>query len=387
MGAQLSTNVSTVQNDLTTTAFNKCPKITASNTADLYKVKHHPQSTCKNSTFAIDQSAGVDANCLISNLQDSLASTLANMDAQAQGGFGIQASTNASDIKSQLTQKTENTCGTLSATNAANIEDIEVTACDFHIVQNATAKSACVINSLQKMANDVSVKQTAKTEGLTLASLLFGNGAIGSIIMGIVVVIILAGLGYYLYTQLGGDGKSHMKKYSGRHRSRGYGPPSYYPPPPAYYPPPPPSYYPPPPAYGPQPRPRSNGESGESDQTGGWNLFGNVADDSSILGAVGKRKYSLLILGLLILVSLFVTRTSKNNVTFAKSDFDNLQEKISSVQEIAGVNDRLPIFSPLSSPLSSPFASPSRPPERDYTYNLYEGDMDLDDFYKPLLDD
>jgi|SRR5579872_1233774 len=416
MGAQASTNISTINTDLTTQAYNQCPRVTVSNTVDMSKVNFLPNSTCKNPSFAIDQTAGVDANCLITNLQQSLASSIAGMDATTQGGFGFQASTNAANIQSQITQQTENSCGTLSSTNAANLQDVTVTACDFHIVQNATAKSACTLNSLQKLANTVSVQQSATAQGLTLASLLFGYGGIGSIIMGIVVLIIIAGLGYYLF---GGESDEDKPKFMG---PRGFSPPMYRPPmyqpqpqpiiiqsppqpQPAYYSPPPyqpqPAYQPPTPVsqsyFGLPPNPysaQSNEASITTNQEGGWNFFGNVADDSSILGAVGKRKYSLLIIGLLIIVSIFVTRTKKSNVTFKKSDFDNLKSKINEAQQMAGVNEpivRSPMVSPSVSPLNSPLNSPCAPRselfQADYTYNLYEGDGNLDDFYKPLLCD
>jgi hypothetical protein len=407
MGAQVSALFSTVQTDLTTQAFNSCPQITASNTLDISNVQFLPNSACKTSSATFNQSAGIDATCLISSLQDSVATTLSSMDATTQGGFGIQASTSASNINSQISQQTINTCGAQSSTNAASIKDTIITACDWHFVQNATAKSSCQINALQKMANDVSVKQTALAQGATLASLLFGNGAIGSIVMGLVVVIILGSIGYYFYSEYASDDKdendAHGKKSGNKSGKRkwhsrkshddydddneGYDEDD----------------------EGDDNRSwhkklrhkigkigRKNGKKHKSrglelqnSEGGGWNLFGNVADDSSMLGSMGKRKYSLLMIGLLLLVCFFIMRSKNKSTSLSESDLIDLKNNMNDAHKIAGLYDthntniypKYDIATPSDS-YKSPRVSEVF---EDYSYNLYSGDDNLDNFYKPLL--
>ncbi len=81
-------------------------------------------------------------------------------------------------------QIAENKCKNSSATNKAKLEDIDTTACNFYFVQDASVKSACSINNLQKLANQVAVEQYAKATGW----LSLGN--FGALIAVILVVVI-----------------------------------------------------------------------------------------------------------------------------------------------------------------------------------------------------
>lgn len=208
MGGQAASSKSKVENDLVTKAFNSCPNVVASNTVNLSGVQFRPDLNpqCVNPKFEINQSAGVEADCVIKSLQDSLAETVSKMSAESQGGFGFQASQTVSDIKTQIEQITENNCGNQSATNVADIKDTLVTACDWHFVQNATAKSSCKLDSLQKLTNEVTSEQAATSTGLTLASFFTGYGGLTTIIM---IIIIGGGLyGGYSYYQENESGKT-----------------------------------------------------------------------------------------------------------------------------------------------------------------------------------
>lgn len=203
MGAQASSNVSVEENDLVTQSFNNCPKITASNSLDISNVKIDAgkNPNCKGGgDVTFDQSAGVDASCLIKSLQNTTSDSLSKLDAKTQGGLGFQASSNVNDIQNQIQQKLNNDCGHLSATNAAKISDTTITACNFHFVQNATARTSCQINSLQDMANKVSSQLTTDTSGLTLASFLFGN-SIGIAIIVAVVLLVLVIVGVVIWAK------------------------------------------------------------------------------------------------------------------------------------------------------------------------------------------
>lgn len=199
MGAQASASRNTIENDFITKAYNKCPNVSANNEINLSGVQFRPDMNpmCKNPKFEINQSAGVEADCVVKNIQDTLAETVSKMSTQSQGGLGFQASASSSDIKTQIEQMVENDCGNQSASNKADISDTLVTACDWHFVQNATAKSSCAIDSLQQMSNKVSSQQDTAATGLTLASFLTGYGGI---MTAVVAIILISGLGYGTYT-------------------------------------------------------------------------------------------------------------------------------------------------------------------------------------------
>ncbi len=348
MGAQASTNVNTIKNDLVTSAFNTCPSVSASNTINLNSVQFRPDMNpnCKTSSLNISQTSGVESTCLISSLQDSLAKTISQMDAKTQGGLGLQASTNIADISNQLSQNVENSCGSQSATNAASISDTTITACDWHFVQNATAQSACTINALQKMANDVTSKQTSDATGMTLASFLFGYSTSIAIVMGIVIVIIVAGVLYYYF---------------------------------------------------------GSGNKTDDDrplikiikQTGGWFSFGNVADDTSFLGGIGKRQYSIMIISLLILVAIFILNSRHSNLKITKRDLKSFGTIIKDARKIAGISTD----SDFVSPNDSEFA-PSSEHDNENLVSVHDkyfpGEplpmgsyndhgASIEDFYKPLV--
>ena len=200
MGAQVSTNSSTTSNDLVTESYNKCPSVSVDNTVNVSNVNFRPDMNPKctaDSNFEINQTAGVDAACLIGALQDNISKAVANLDATAQAGLGVSASTNVSDINTQVKQKMENQCGTQSSTNAANIKDTLVTSCNMRVIQNASAKSSCTINALQTLAATAETTATASSEGLTLGSFLFGYSS--STAMGMVVLLLLLAGGGYMY--------------------------------------------------------------------------------------------------------------------------------------------------------------------------------------------
>ena len=168
MGAQVSTNKQVIQTDIVTEAYNSCPNIAVSNTVNMQGVNFRPDlnPNCTGDTsFDISQTAGVDATCVITSMQDSLAKTLSTMDAEALGGLGFSGTSNILDIKNELSQKVENDCGNQSVTNVADIKDTTVTSCNMRVVQNASAKSSCTINSLQKIANDLEANSKSKAQG------------------------------------------------------------------------------------------------------------------------------------------------------------------------------------------------------------------------------
>jgi len=194
MGAGAAKNESRQVVNISAEVFNSCPRVSAVNSIDLNGVQFLPNDLCygpglPKPKFSIDQTAGVEAECIISAMQNIISKTVAEQDAKTQNGLGFVFSENASDIETQLKTRMENDCSSASSENAASVSDTIVTACDWRFVQNASVKSSCIINSLQDLANDISLKQKADAKGASLADLLGGENMI--IILVIVAVIII----------------------------------------------------------------------------------------------------------------------------------------------------------------------------------------------------
>lgn len=151
---------SSIPKDMVSVAYDNCPGITTNNSVNLNDVRYRPDlnPTCQASTPMINQKAGVDHLCLVSSLQDNLAQALSTMDAQTQNKYGLNASTNIGNLKIQLHQQAQTACVAQNVTFAASVGDTTITSCDWHFVQNATARSACEINYLQRLANSMARK-------------------------------------------------------------------------------------------------------------------------------------------------------------------------------------------------------------------------------------
>uniref|UniRef100_A0A6C0LR29 Myristylated IMV envelope protein n=1 Tax=viral metagenome TaxID=1070528 RepID=A0A6C0LR29_9ZZZZ len=187
MGASGSINKSIIQTDVITEAYSKCPNVVASNELDIKNVTFKCNSHCgPNCKIVFSQDAGIDATCLITNLQDVMAETISKMNADAQTGLGLAVTKNKNEIKTQLKNKIDASCGNLSSVNKANISDTIMEACEWRIPQNATIKTSCEINTLQKIATKNKTEQKGNSTGF------FGGNTWAIVICIILVVIIVA---------------------------------------------------------------------------------------------------------------------------------------------------------------------------------------------------
>lgn len=193
MGASSSKSKAEINNKVINESYNKCPSTTAINQADIKYVIHQPMDTCVSSSFNIDQSASVDATCLITAMQENLAKVINEMDTKAKAGIGYANAKSDVEIKNILKNKIDNECGNVSPTNKANIQDTIVRACDFKIIQNANAKSACQIGAMQKATLDASNSVSTTAEGMDFA--LFG----GVLLMIVIFIAMIVGI-YYLFS-------------------------------------------------------------------------------------------------------------------------------------------------------------------------------------------
>ena len=193
-----SSQVSTTSQTVVDKVFDQCSAPLSANQLTLSNVNFNPNPLlCKgqNTDFDIEQKAAVNAQCFIDASQTGLAQALATQDAKAQQGLGFAVSTNENENSQNISSYLTNACTGASATNTANLTNINVSSCNYHNIQSTDAKSACKINAIQDIANKIDANQTAASTGLTLASLFTGYGntlTTLAIIAGIVFVIYMA---------------------------------------------------------------------------------------------------------------------------------------------------------------------------------------------------
>jgi hypothetical protein len=84
-----------------------------------------------------------------------LARNLSVCDVRTRNRLGFSAANNITDILNQIQKKIDNKCKSKVQTNAANVSDTMVTACRWRFVKDSNDRSACIINTLQEMANEL----------------------------------------------------------------------------------------------------------------------------------------------------------------------------------------------------------------------------------------
>lgn len=188
--------------DITTHAFNACPKLTANSTMDISSVQFRPNPTCQTSAATFDASAGVDSSCLVNSLQDRLVAELAILDSVTQQSFNLEPARDPANIKLQLSRQVDDACVDKSSTVSAAMKDTIITSCDWHFVQNATTKSACAANTLQEIANKLSVKKQGLQQRSIFRDLFWGDGSIMAILWRILIILCLVGIIYYVFSSI-----------------------------------------------------------------------------------------------------------------------------------------------------------------------------------------
>ena len=208
MGAQASTNKNKISTEINTSAKNRCPSVSAVNEVSLKGVEITCPEFCAQigqCKGGIQQTAMVDATCVLNAQQDALSEAISKMDASVKTGLGLGASTNVSDVKKKLRQEIENSCGTVSANNKISVADSKLNTCDNTFVQNATAKSQCQMAALQKIQDKVVTDQVAKTEGYDPMGAM---KAYAYIIAGVIGLIMLIVVGVIVKGSMGGSGSA-----------------------------------------------------------------------------------------------------------------------------------------------------------------------------------
>lgn len=198
MGASVSSNVSEATSSVITSSVNKCKKGVASNELYLSGITHDPSPGCTTSSFNVNQSALVDADCFINSLQNNLVENVSKLTADAQAGIGVAVTNNTSVNKQNLESRLENICSGASSTNMVAAKDITSRACNMAFVQGASAKTKCKIDAIQDAVVKTETALASTATGASLGSLLFGGG-VGGIVGGIVIVLILIAAAYAYY--------------------------------------------------------------------------------------------------------------------------------------------------------------------------------------------
>ena len=370
MGASVSSNVSQTDNQTITNSVNQCNKGVASNTLFIQGFKHDPLPSCQNPSFNVNQSASVDATCFINAMQDGMAQSLTNLNANTTAGFGLSGSSNVNDSKQKIVQNLQNICGGASSTQLVAAKDIETKACNVVFVQNATAQTACQISALQDATIQTDSTLQAQSAGASLASFIFGSN-LGISMMMLIAIIVVVGGGYLIFKNYGSGAQPEEAVET----------------------------------------PEIEPEENETDETKslGGKLFGGF-------GEFNSENYSMLIIIIILFMAvIFIafSRSSNNKITM--SDFGNFQNKISQAKKIAGLEQSDQSEQSDDSYLSEPLRpNPIRPKYTYWTdeeypqYSWYERQTvspiptnlfpisyttktmhhnTLDSYYRPLIDD
>lgn len=221
MGAQSSTNIQQVNNDFSSSAYAKCNSTVGINTINMQDVTYTepPQCPANSPGFNVQQATVVDANCAIGILQGQVNNQIYKLDAATQGGLGLQFSQNYQQATTNVQEYMDSECPNTLSQNAANLKDINVTACSFSVVQNANAQSQCQINELQQMTNTINSNVSSSSQGANLANFFgFSNLSTGGkilVIVGSIISCLVLIFVIYLLLKafLGGGGGSAPQSF------------------------------------------------------------------------------------------------------------------------------------------------------------------------------
>ena len=379
MGASVSSNVSQTDNQTITNSVNQCNKGVASNTLFIQGFKHDPLPSCQNPSFNVNQSASVDATCFINAMQDGMAQSLTNLNANTTAGFGLSGSSNVNDSKQKIVQNLQNICGGASSTQLVAAKDIETKACNVVFVQNATAQTACQISALQDATIQTDSTLQAQSAGASLASFIFGSN-LGISMMMLIAIIVVVGGGYLIFKNYGSGTEEPVNENEGDGDEN----------------------------LGTDSDVSESIEKTDKSKSLGGKLFGGF-------GEFNSENYSMLIIIIILFMAvIFIafSRSSNNKITM--SDFGNFQNKISQAKKIAGLEQSDQSEQSDDSYLSEPLHSPIRPKYTYWTdeeypqYSWYERQTvspiptnlfpisyttktmhhnTLDSYYRPLIDD
>lgn len=339
MGATVSTDVQRDITNVMNKAYNSCGTVSSATQADISGVTFNCLPNCPNPcTFEMDQTAAVEATCLIQNMQQGVAQVLSKQKAKtkAKWNLGWTISSNWKETDTNITNYLNNQCANASANVDAKITDTKITACGFKFVQGATAKQSCQINTIQNALANITSDQTSDVEGGGL-SLPFLGGLIAIVV---VVAIVGAVAGIIYKKKKGKKGKAKKKTKTA------------------------------------SPTETAQEESPGTAETTETKETKETKETEEQDGGNGANDYSLLILGILGILFLFVLFIPSNGQKITNDDLSILNNKISEAQKIANQGP----------PTNVNYTNFALPDSRQESANPdpFE-EPSLEDFYKPLI--
>jgi hypothetical protein len=170
MGASASKSRTKSTTNVVNEAINKCPSVVVDQRMKLEDVKFRclPRSECDGPcTAEISQGSVVDAECVITNAQESMATLLSKSEASAQAGIGLAVANTRSDILTNLKNSVENKCGDAATLQEMSVKKLDIEACSYKQIQSANTKSMCKLGVMQKLSADITNTSSAKSEGMS----------------------------------------------------------------------------------------------------------------------------------------------------------------------------------------------------------------------------
>ncbi len=211
MGGQASTNLFKSNTELNQVAINKCG-VTANQSIKIKNFSFKCPDSCIASGEKCDVNIGnaqtIDASCAIGAQQDSLATLIASLGAEAQAGLGFSASTNKVEINKQISQIIQSTCQDASD-QSIDVSETQLETCgNLTFQNNATVKTKCEMGAIQKLVDQTKSKVTSSASGWDPTTAM-------------VAFVIIAIIAYVGYSEFKKAGKSIVGLGFGRrHKSR-----------------------------------------------------------------------------------------------------------------------------------------------------------------------
>ena len=194
MGISGSTTVQGIDTNIYTTAANDCSTVSSENYFTMTNSTYYPPPGCPadQSSFNVDQTSVVNADCFIENMQQIAAQQTYNLSNDTKSQLGISVSATATMIQNTFSETVNNECTGESTTNSVTLDNDTINACGFYVIQNASSYQQCQINSTQKIIGDMTQDVVNTTSGSSVAGLLFGSGWTSILIWAGLVFLIIA---------------------------------------------------------------------------------------------------------------------------------------------------------------------------------------------------
>lgn len=301
VGIGVSTSAQTLVNDWVSSSYQACDPVSASNTIKLTGVTITQAPGCppEDMTTDIDQATSVDATCLLGSLQTTAAQQATNISSSIDPGFlDFDVTSDFNTTYNNLQQYTTQACKDVSSTNMVDWDQVKLETCGFKITQNATANTSCQIQQVQDQMAKIATNITQEESGFSLGGII----AIVAGVIGILIVIGIVLVAIFVFGKKNKNGDSTTDNA------------------------------------------KPTTDNAKPTATPDASSDGNAGDTPELTGGQSKSNnnkiplYSIIIIGLLLLIAIFVSFSTTKNKCFTESDIYNFNKKIQEAREIAHIN-------------------------------------------------